>query len=127
MADIQTNSSNIGQIQIADEVIAVIAGTAAMEVDGVIGMASNFTGDLAEIIGKKNLSKGVKIDVDAGSVSVEINLLIKFGYQIQTVSAEVQQRVKTAVETMTGLAANEININVAGVHMEKEPRQKEER
>jgi uncharacterized alkaline shock family protein YloU len=127
MTEIQTNSSNIGQIQIADEVIAVIAGTAALEIDGVVGMASNFTGDLAEIMGKRNLSKGVKISVNEDSVSVEINLIIAFGYKIQDVSVEVQKKVKTAIETMTGLPSNEININIAGIHMDKTPKQKDER
>jgi uncharacterized alkaline shock family protein YloU len=127
MTEIQTNSSNIGQIQIADEVIAVIAGTAALEVDGVVGMASNFTGDLAEIMGKRNLSKGVKINVNEDNVSVEINLIIAFGYKIQDVSFEVQKKVKTAIETMIGLPSNEININVAGIHMDKAQKQKDER
>lgn len=126
MTEIQTNSSNIGQIQIADEVIAVIAGTAAMEIDGIVGMASNFTGDLAEIMGKRNLSKGVKVNVGEDSVSVELNLIIKFGYKIQDVSLEVQQKVKTAIETMTGLQSKEIDINIVGIHLNKVQKQKDE-
>ena len=126
MTEIQTNSSNIGQIQIADEVIAVIAGTAAMEVGGVLGMASNFTGDLAEIMGKRNLSKGVKVNVNGDSVSVELNLMVKFGYKIQDISVEVQQKVKTAIETMTGLTTSEVNVNVAGIHMDKPQKPKDE-
>ncbi len=122
MADIRTNSSSIGQVQIADEVIAVIAGTASMEVEGVDGMAGNFTGDIVEKIGKKSLSRGVKVNVEESSVTVELNLFIKFGFKIQEVAIEVQKRVKTAIETMTGLTVTDINIVVAGVIPDKHPR-----
>ena len=113
------NKSYIGQIQIADEVIAVIAGTAALEIDGVAFMSGNFTGDIVEILGKKHLSKGVKLTVKDNEVLIGLNLLVKAGYKIQDVSREVQERVKTAVETMTGLAVMEVNVNVLGVHSEK--------
>ncbi len=119
------NDSGIGQIQIADEVIAVIAGTAALEIDGVAGMSGNLTGDIAEIIGRKNLSKGVKVEVSDGSVTVSVNILVKFGFKVQEVSFSVQQRIKTAVETMTGLVAKEVNVYVSGVLMEKEKTNKE--
>ncbi len=118
--EIKTAGDTIGHVNIADEVIAVIAGTAALEIEGVAYMVGNITGDIAEILGKKNLSKGVKVVVNGGEVSISINLCVKFGYKIQDVSVEVQKRIKTAIETMTGLNATEININVTGVQVEKE-------
>ncbi len=120
MTELKTNNVNIGQIQIADEVIAIIAGTAALEVDGVVGMSGNFTGDIAEILGKKNLSKGVKVVVEENEVKIDINMLIKFGFKIHEVCVEIQKRVKNAVETMTGLEASEVNVNVTAIHFEKE-------
>ncbi len=114
------NESGIGQIQIADEVIAVIAGTAALEIEGVAGMSGNFTGDIVERLGHKNLSKGIKIDVNADSVVVGISILAKFGYKVHELSLNVQKRVKTAIETMTGLKVSAINVHITGVIQEKE-------
>ncbi|MDR1530883.1 MAG: Asp23/Gls24 family envelope stress response protein [Clostridiales bacterium] len=114
------NGTGIGQIQIADEVIAVIAGTAALEIEGVAGMAGNITGDIAERLGRKNFSKGVKVEVKDESVTVELSLTVKFGCRVQEVSTEVQKRVKAAVETMTGLAVQDVNIIVSGIIHDKE-------
>ena len=120
MTEIKTNLNNVGQIQIADEVISIIAGTAAQEVDGVFGAVGNFTGDLVEILGKKNFSKGVKIVVDENKVTVDLTLIVKFGFKIPEVAAGVQKKVKDAIETMTGLSVTETNVSIAGVQMEKE-------
>lgn len=119
MAEVKTASKASGQIQIADEVIAIIAGTAALEIDGVSGMVGNFTGGIIEKLGKKNLGKGVLVTVTENEVKIDLNLIVKSGYKIQDVSAEVQKRVKTAIETMTGLSAVEININVTSLEYEK--------
>ncbi len=118
MLEIKTDSQS-GKIQIADEVIAIIAGTAAMEVEGVAGTSGNLTGDLAERLGRKHLSKGVKVDVYENQVTINISILVKFGYKVQEVSLNVQERVKVAVETMTGLEAPEINIHVSGLQVDK--------
>lgn len=120
MADIKSNNKTSGLIQIADEVIAIIAGTAALEIEGVSGMVGNFAGGIIEKLGKKNLAKGVDINVEGNLVTIELSIIIKFGYKIQEVSAEVQKRVKTAIETMTGLSASAVNINVVGLDFEKE-------
>lgn len=120
MADIKSNNKTSGLIQIADEVIAIIAGTAALEIEGVSGMVGNFAGGIIEKLGKKNLAKGVDINVEGNLVTIELSIIIKFGYKIQEVSAEVQKRVKTAIETMTGLSASAVNINVIGLDFEKE-------
>ena len=104
----------IGQVQIADEVVAIIAGLAAMEVDGVSSMAGTSTRDLISKLGKKNLSKGVKVDVD-GVVTVSLSLNLRFGKNIMEVSSRVQEKVKAAIENMTGLSVADVNIKVAGV------------
>ncbi len=113
-------AGNIGEVQIADEVVAIIAGLAATEVEGVSKMAGNITNELVSKLGMKNLSKGVKVAVTQESVSVDLALELEFGYSIPAVSASVQERVKSAIETMTGLTVDEVNIRIAGVSLEKE-------
>lgn len=110
----------IGEVQIADEVVAIIAGLAATEVEGVDSMAGNITNELVGKLGMKNLSKGVKVTVTEEHVSVDLSLNMKYGYSIPTVSEKVQDRVKTAIENMTGLMVLEVNIKIAGVIMEEE-------
>ena len=108
----------IGEVQIADEVVTIIAGLAATEVDGVASMAGNITNELVSKLGMKNLSKGVKVTVEESSVLVDITLNLKYGTQIPAVSAKVQEKVKSAIETMTGLSVTEVNIKVASVNVE---------
>lgn len=108
----------IGEVQIADEVVAIIAGLAATEVDGVDSMAGNIPNELVSKLGMKNLGKGVKVTVTEEHVSVDLSLNIKYGYGIPAVSEKVQERVKTAIENMTGLIVLEVNIKIAGVTME---------
>ena len=102
---------NIGEVKVADEVVAIIAGLAATEVEGVDSLGGNITG-------MKNLSKGVKVTVEESSVLVDITLNLKYGTQIPAVSAKVQDKVKSAIETMTGLSVTEVNIKVASVNVE---------
>ncbi len=117
----ELETKGIGKIQIADEVIAIIAGIAATEVEGVAGMSGNLSGDIVlEVLGKKNLSKGVKITVGQKEVSIDLNMVIKFGEKIPKVALEVQKRVQSAVETMTGLVVTDINLNITGIHFGKE-------
>ena len=103
----------IGDVQIADEVVAVIAGLAASEVDGVDSMGSGFTGRL----GMRNPGKGVKVAVTEDHVSVDLALTIKYGYSIPSVCSQVQEKVSAAIENMTGLVVLDVNIRVAGVNM----------
>ena len=112
------NDNSMGEVQIADEVVAIIAALAATEVDGVASMAGNITNELVSRLGMKNLSKGVKVDVLEGVVTVSLALNLKYNYSIMDVTAKVQDRVKTAIENMTGLEVADINIRVAGVEME---------
>ena len=107
----------LGEVQIADEVVAIIAGLAATEVEGVDSMAGNITNELVGKLGMKNLSKGVKVDVTEEHGSVDISLNIGYGYKIPEVSEKVQERVKTAIENMTGLMVLDVNVKIAGVNM----------
>lgn len=97
------NDASKGEIKIADEVVAIIAALAATEVEGVASMAGNITNELIGKLGMKNLSKGVKVDVLEGIVTVSLALNLKYNYSIVEVSARVQEKVKNAIENMTGL------------------------
>ena len=108
----------MGEVRIADEVVAIIAGLAATEVDGVDSMAGNITNELVGKLGMKNLSKGVKVDVTEEHVSVVLSLNLKYGYSIPAVCETVQEKVKNAIENMTGLTVLEVNIKIAGVSLE---------
>lgn len=111
---------NLGEVKIADEVVAIIAGLAAMEVEGVASMAGNATGELISKLGMKSLSKGVKVDVLDGIVTVSLALNLNYGYSIKEITSKVQEKVKTAIENMTGLEVADVNIRVAGVEIPEE-------
>ncbi len=104
-----------GDIIIANEVIGVIAGLAAMEVEGVASMAGDATKELISKVSKKALAKGVKVDITDDVVVLVLSLNIKYGYHVMTISKKVQEKVKYAVETMTGLKVTGINVRVAGI------------
>ena len=114
------DDNGMGEVKIADDVVAVIAALAASEVDGVASMAGSLTNEINSRLGMKNLSKGVKVDVLEGVVTVSIALNLKYNYNIMEVSAQVQQKVKAAVENMTGLEVADVNIKVAGMEMESQ-------
>ena len=111
-------NKGICNIQVADEVVCIVAGLAATEVEGVECMSGNITNELVSKLGMKNLSKGVKVHVGENDVTVNLALNIKYGCEIPKVSAAVQDRVKTAIETMTGLEVSEVNIKIAGVNID---------
>lgn len=113
------DKETIGEVQIADEVVAIIAGLAATEVEGVAFMAGNITNELVGKLGMKNLSKGVKVDVLDTSVSVDLSLTMEYGYSIPDVCVQVQERVKSAIENMTGLSVIDVNVKIAGVNIDK--------
>ena len=114
------NDESLGEVKIADEVVAIIAALAATEVDGVASMAGNITNEVIGKLGIKNLSKGVKVDVLEGVVTVSLALNIKYNYSIMDVTAKVQDKVKNAVENMTGLEVADVNIKVGGVEMDRQ-------
>lgn len=114
---LKIKEEKIGEIRVADDVVSIIAGLAATEVEGVGSMAGNITNEIVAKTGIKNLSKGVRVDVMDGIVTVDLNLNIKYGYAIPEVSGNVQDRVRTAIETMTGLTVGTINVRIASVDM----------
>ena len=113
------DDSSMGEVKIADEVVAIIAALAATEVEGVASMAGNITNELISRLGMKNLSKGVKVDVLEGVVTVSL-ALNKYGSSIKDTTLKVQEKVKSAVENMTGLEVADVNVKVAGVEMESQ-------
>ena len=111
---------NIGEVKVADEVVAIIAGLAATEVEGVDSLGGNITNEIVSKLGMKNLSKGVKVTVLEGVVTVELNLNIEYGKNILETSKKVQEKVKSSIENMTGLEVADVNIHIASVDMENE-------
>lgn len=115
---VETGDNN--GIKISDDVVAVIAGVAVSEVPGVAGMAGGFAGGISEVLsGKKNLSKGIKVDVGEKETKIDVNIIVEYGTRIPDVAFEIQNRVKKAVEAMTGLKVLEVNVHVQGVSTEK--------
>jgi len=119
VVEVQEASVDNEGIKISSDVVSVIAGVAVSEVPGVYGMAGGFAGGFAEVLsGKKNLSKGIKVEVGEKEVKIDVNIIVEYGVRIPDVAFEIQNRVKKAVETMTGLKVVEVNIHVQGVNTE---------
>lgn len=114
----------LGTIHIADEVLAVVAASAALEVEGVSSLAANLSSDLAELMGKKVYSKGVRLSVANGQVMVEISILIQYGYSIPDVAKKVQDAVMAAVTNTSGMEVSRVNIQVAGISFRREHRER---
>ncbi len=114
-------------IQISNDVIAVISGVAVSEVQGVSSMAGGFAGGISEVLsGKKNLAKGIKVDKDENKVKIDVNIIVEYGTRIPDVAFEIQNRVKTSVENMTGLKVEEVNVHVQGVSTNTVAKEEEE-
>ncbi|CDA16728.1 MAG: Asp23/Gls24 family envelope stress response protein [Clostridia bacterium] len=112
--EIALENSNI---KIADDVVAVIAGVAVSEVQGVYEMSGGFAGGISEVLsGKKNLAKGIKVEINEKTTKIDVNIIVEYGTRIPDVAFEIQNKVKKAVETMTGLTVSEVNVHVQGVN-----------
>ena len=121
---VEISEANNEEIKIADDVVSVIAGKAVSEISGVAGMAGGFAGGISEVFsGKKNLSKGIKVDVGEKEVKIDVNIIVEYGARIPDIAFEIQNRVKKTVETMTGLTVTSVNVHVQGVNI---PEEKEE-
>lgn len=118
--NIQSVVNEIGTIKITDEVVAIIAGIAATEVPGVTSMSGGIAGGIAEALGRKNLSKGVKVEVGEKEAAIDLYIIVDYGFRIPEVAWTIQEKVKHAVEEMTGLNVVEVNIHIQGVNIEKE-------
>lgn len=118
--EISVETDNNG-IKISSDVVSVIAGVAVSEVTGVYGMAGGFAGGISEVLsGKKNLSKGIKVEVGEKETKIDVNIIVEYGTRIPDVAFEIQNRVKKAVETMTGLKVVEVNVHVQGVNTDNQ-------
>ncbi|MBT1279826.1 Asp23/Gls24 family envelope stress response protein [Thermoanaerobacter sp. CM-CNRG TB177] len=125
--NINTNENQeLGTIKISEEVVSIIAGLAATEVPGVAGMSGGVVNGISEMLGRKNLGKGVKVEVGEKEVSIDLYLIVDYGVRIPEVAWNVQENVKNAVENMTGLKVVEVNIHVQGVNMDKENKKQNE-
>lgn len=111
---------SMGNIKISEEVIAIVSGIAASEVKGVAGMSNTIAGGIAELLGKKSMSKGVRVELSETTTTIGISLIVEYGCRIPDVAWEVQEKVKKAVESMTGLEVIEVNIFVDGLVIPKE-------
>lgn len=128
----QVNSEEIAlgnnTIKIADDVVAVIAGVAVSEIQGVANMAGGFAGGISEVLsGKKNLAKGIKVEVGEKETKIDVNIIVEYGTRIPDVAYEIQTKVKKAVETMTGLKVVEVNVHVQGVNINNNNNNEENR
>lgn len=119
--NVQIEEQEYGQVKISDDVVGTIANIAASEIEGVNGLNGGIAGDLAEMFGKKSLTRGVKVTIEERTVFIDLNIIVDFGIKIPEVSWHIQEAVKNAVETMTGLAVKEVNVHVTGVNLPKEP------
>lgn len=122
----ELNEKEVNGIKISEDVVAIIAGIATSEVKGVSGMSGGFVGGISEILGKKNFAKGVKVQVGEKETVIDIYINVEYGCRIPDIAWEVQNKVKTAVENMTGLNVVTVNIHVQGVNLPKEAKVKEE-
>lgn len=120
------NTTDMGNIRIANEVIEIIAGLAATEVRGVAGMSGGVAGGIAELLGRKNLAKGVKVEVGQKQCAVDVSIVAEYGVRIPEVCAEIQDNVKRAIESMTGLECVEVNVHVLGVTFKQTASEKAE-
>ncbi|HHX62060.1 MAG TPA: Asp23/Gls24 family envelope stress response protein [Epulopiscium sp.] len=109
----------VGQVQIADDVIAIIAEIAATEVKGVAGMGGTLTSDIVQSLSRKRTPKGVRVELNGSQVMLDITLIINYGEKIPEVTLEVQKKVKNSIEMMTGLEIIAINIHITGIHVDK--------
>ena len=115
------DNTNNGSISYAEDVIATIAGVAAIEIQGVVGMSGGISGGITELLGKKNLTKGIKVDIANDEAVIDINIVVEYGCEIHNVADKIQENVRKSVETMTGLRVVKVNVNVQGVNVKQEP------
>ena len=110
-------SDELGDVRVSEEVVAIIAGLAATEVEGVSSMAGNITNEIVSKLGMKNLSKGIMVEVLDEDIKVDVAINIAYGYAIPDISTRVQEKVKSAIENMTGIDVAVVNVRVASVDM----------
>ena len=123
---IEVNEKEVNGIKIAEDVVAKIAGIAASEVKGVFSMNGGIASGISEMFGKKSFSRGVKAQVTEKDTILDLYIIVEYGSRIPDIAWEIQNKVKTAVENMTGLKVLEVNIHVQGVNLPKDDKMKDE-
>ena len=118
--------TGLGTVKIADEVVSIIAGLAATEIEGIAGMSGGLVGGIAEMLGRKNFSKGVKVEVGERKAAVDLFIIVKYGVRIPDVALAAQENIKRAIENMTGLSVVEVNVHVQGVNFPEDEEKAEE-
>jgi uncharacterized alkaline shock family protein YloU len=113
------DKSEIGEVKVSAEVVMAVAAVAALEVKGVSSMQGTAANEIVTMLGFKNLSNGVRIEIDENVAKVTLAIILDYGYSIPKVSAQVQDKVKSAIETMTGLEVSSVNVRIAGVNIDK--------
>lgn len=125
--EVENSEGQTSTIQISDDVVAIIAGKAVTEAPGVFAMAGGFAGGISEVLsGKKNLAKGIKVEVGEKEAKIDVNIIVEYGTRIPDVAFDIQNRVKSAVEGMTGLKVVAVNVHVQGVNTESNEENEEE-
>ena len=128
--NVETKITNNNGVEISDEVVSVIAGVCVSEVNGVAEMAGGFAGGITEVLsGKKNLSKGIKVEVGEKETKIDVNIIVEYGARIPDVAFEIQNKVKKSVKEMTGLDVVEVNVHVQGVKtpsVQQQPQEQQE-
>ncbi|MBR1420999.1 MAG: Asp23/Gls24 family envelope stress response protein [Selenomonadaceae bacterium] len=121
-----SQETKLGSIKIADEVVSIIAGLAAIEIEGIAGMSGGVVGGIAEMLGRKNFAKGVKVEVGEREAAVDLFIIVKYGARIPDIALDAQENVKQAIEKMTGLSVVEVNVHVQGVGFPDDEEKEEE-
>lgn len=124
--DEKETNKEYGNVNISDDVVAIIASVAATEIPGVVSMSGGITGGFSEMLGMKNSSKGVKVELKEDSAKIDVFIVVEYGKNISEIAKNVQNNVKNSVETMTDLKVVEMNVNVQGVNIPKETKVKNE-
>ncbi|MEW6045492.1 MAG: Asp23/Gls24 family envelope stress response protein [Bacillota bacterium] len=124
---IESQEGELGEVRIANDVVSTIAGLAAIEVEGVAGMSGGIAGGISEMLGRRNLSRGVKVEVGQHQAALDIYIIVNYGVRIPDVAWRVQENVKRQIETMTGLEVSEVNVHVQGVQLPQAERTEESR
>lgn len=124
---INDNKAGLGSIRIADEVVRIVAGLAATDIAGVAGMSGGVVGGITEMLGRKNMTKGVKVEVGEKETAVDLYIVVEYGVRIPEVAVRIQEAVKKAIEEMTGLHVIEVNINIQGIALRSEAKEEDHR
>lgn len=124
--EVEEESNELGRVEISPEVLEVISGIAASEVDGVATMRGNFASGVVERLGRKNHGKGVKVELGEDGVTVDVSVIVVYGKSVPVIAKQIQTNVQEAIQTMTGISVDAVNVHIVGVHFDQNQAQEEE-